>query len=63
MFLVILEDDSSIKLLPYGIKHESATKCILGNGVVIDPEAILRDFNNLSNNGIDYKRKLFVSQR
>ena len=63
MFLVVLEDDSVIKLLPFGIKHESNTKCVLGNGVVIPPKAILRDFNNLSNNGIDFERKLFVSER
>ena len=63
LILVALSDKSEIKLLPHGIHHESATKCIIGNGVVIDPKVILSDFQNLSSNGIDYDKKLLVSER
>ena len=44
LIIVALSDKSEIKLLPHGIHHESSTKCIIGNGVVIDPRVILSDF-------------------
>jgi adenylosuccinate synthase len=35
----------------------------LGNGVLIDPKAMLSDFNTLSKNGIGFKDRLIISDR
>jgi adenylosuccinate synthase len=37
--------------------------CILGNGVVINPNILLEDFAALEANSIDYSKKIIVSQR
>lgn len=41
-----------LQLIPSGILYPN-TLCILGNGVVIDPEAFLNEVKNLNNRGID----------
>lgn len=58
-----LPDGSGLRLIPEGLAHEAPTKCILGNGVVINPLVLLTDFDNLKANGIDYKDRLLISQR
>jgi adenylosuccinate synthase len=63
IFSVDLENGEYIKLLPFGIQHDTKTKCIVGNGVIIDPGLLLRDMDALSNNGIDYSFKLKISDR
>lgn len=50
-------------ILPNGIKHEARVKSLLGNGVVIDPESLLRDFEVLSKNGIGFAQRLIISDR
>ena len=62
-YLVTLADGSEINILPHGIHHESPTKCLIGNGVVIEPALLLSDLNNLKTNGIDFKNKLLISER
>ena len=61
--LGFLPDGSYLNLIPVGLKHETGTKCILGNGVVVDPKLLLADFNNLQANNIDYEDRLLISQR
>jgi adenylosuccinate synthase len=58
----LLKGDN-LYILPNGIKHESKVKSLLGNGVVIDPEAMLNDFSRLSKNGIGFKGRLIISNR
>ena len=41
-----------LQLIPSGILYRN-TLCILGNGVVIDPEALLNEIKGLSNRGIN----------
>jgi len=60
---VILENGDEISLLPYGIQREFQTKCLIGNGVVIDPKVLLSDFHGLQRNGIDFDQKTILSQR
>ena len=60
---VDLDNGEEIHLLPFGIQHDSFTKCIVGNGVIIDPGLLLKDLDALSNNGIDYRDKLRISDR
>lgn len=52
---VVLENGDEINLLPYGIQKEFSTKCLVGNGVIVDPKVLLDDFHGLTRNGIDYE--------
>lgn len=61
--IVKLDNGDEINLLPYGIQKEFRTKCLIGNGVVIDPKVLLNDFHGLTRNGIDYHTKTILSSR
>lgn len=50
-----------LHLIPSGILREN-TVCVIGNGVVIDPNALLDEINILENLGINIKGRLFISQ-
>lgn len=47
-------------LIPSGILHENVT-CVIGNGVVIEPQALLDEMKMLEENGINIKGRLFIS--
>jgi adenylosuccinate synthase len=47
-------------LIPSGILHENVT-CVIGNGVVIEPQALLDEMKMLEENGIEIKGRLFIS--
>ncbi|MDH3381764.1 MAG: adenylosuccinate synthase [Flavobacteriaceae bacterium] len=49
-----------LHLIPSGILQET-TKSIIGNGVVVDPEAILKELDDLKKLGIESEGKLFIS--
>jgi len=51
-----------LHLIPSGILHPGKT-CIVGNGVVIDPQALLEEIGTLRQAGIKIERNLFVSNR
>lgn len=59
----ILPNGSPLWLIPEGLVHETGIKCILGNGVSINPHLLLEDLSNLDSNGIDYADRLLISQR
>ena len=48
--------------VPTGILH-SQTMCLLGNGMVIDPEELLAEMNGLVAAGVDVAGRLFLSDR
>ena len=48
-------------LLPAGIIHPDKI-CVIGNGVVIDPEAMLSEIKELEDRGISIEGRLFISQ-
>ena len=50
-----------LHLIPSGILRENV-KCIIGNGVVIDPKALLDEIKFLENLGINIKGRLMISQ-
>ncbi|MFO7712179.1 MAG: adenylosuccinate synthase [Dehalococcoidia bacterium] len=50
-----------LHLIPSGIFYPQVT-CIIGNGVAVNPEVLLREIKELKENGIDTGR-LFVSDR
>lgn len=47
-------------LIPSGILHNDV-KCVIGNGVVIEPQALLDEIEMLKKNGIDISGRLFIS--
>ena len=58
--VVVDEKEYIFHLIPSGILHKGKICCI-GNGVVIDPEVLLRELNDLRKNGIDFKRRFKIS--
>ena len=48
-------------MIPSGILHEKID-CVIGNGVVIDLQALLDEIDFLEKNGISVKDRLFISQ-
>jgi len=48
-------------LIPSGILHEK-TACLIGNGVVVDPEVLREELDTLEKNGISVEGRLFISQ-
>ncbi|MFA7288870.1 MAG: adenylosuccinate synthase [Melioribacteraceae bacterium] len=58
---VIIGDQQFIlHLVPSGILREDV-KCVIGNGVVIDPQALLDEIQFLESSGINTKGRLFIS--
>src|SRR3954470_18142702 len=51
-----------LRLIPSGILHPGVV-CVIGNGVVVDPQALFAEVDELSRNGIDVTRRLFVSDK
>jgi adenylosuccinate synthase len=51
-----------LHLIPSGILHAGVT-CIIGNGVVIDPEALFKEVDELARIGIDVNGRLLVSEK
>ena len=51
-----------LRLIPSGILHEGVT-CVIGNGVVVDPEALFSEIDELARNGIHVGQRLIVSDK
>ena len=51
-----------LRLLPSGILHDGIT-CVIGNGVVIDPQALFAEIDELAAAGIDIGMRLIVSDK
>jgi adenylosuccinate synthase len=51
-----------LHLIPSGILHPK-TVCIIGNGVVVDPRALIDEISFLKQKGISVKDRLFISDR
>jgi adenylosuccinate synthase len=52
----------SLHLIPSGILHEGML-CVLGNGMVVAPDALLTELGRLREGGIDEEGRLFISNR
>jgi len=55
------EDQFILHLIPSGILRKGVT-CVIGNGVVIDPQALLDEIEFLKKYDIDFDGRLFISQ-
>jgi adenylosuccinate synthase len=51
-----------LRLIPSGILHPGVT-CVIGNGVVIDPQALFTEIDELAKNGIDVGDRTVVSDK
>jgi adenylosuccinate synthase len=48
--------------IPSGIMHEGV-RCAIGNGVVLDPDTLFDEIDELVRDGIDVEGRLYVSDR
>ncbi len=47
-------------LIPSGILHESKV-CVVGNGVVLDPEQLMKEVESLEKDGLEVRKRLLIS--
>jgi adenylosuccinate synthase len=59
--VVVGMDEFILHLIPSGILHKGKT-CIIGNGVVVDPAALIEEMNALRKRGIQFDDSLLVSK-
>lgn len=59
--LVIEGQKTVLHLVPSGILHD-AVCCLIGNGVVLAPEALLKEIDTLEQNGVEVRERLRVSE-
>ena len=51
-----------LHLIPSGILHDGV-KCVIGNGVVVDPQALFKEIEELAQLGIDAGDRLLISDK
>jgi adenylosuccinate synthase len=56
------EDQFILHQVPSGILHQN-TRCLIGNGVVVDPETLLDEVRQLEARGITVRDRLTISDR
>ncbi len=59
--LVIDGKKTIVRLIPSGIMHPGK-KCFIGNGVVVSPEAIMKEIGELEAAGLDVRGRLRISE-
>ena len=59
--VVIGKDSFVLHLIPSGILHKGKL-CVIGNGVVVDPKALLEEIDMLESKGIKIDGRLFISK-
>ncbi len=59
--VVINQDKFILHLIPSGILYKDKM-CIIGNGVVVDPAALLEEINGLRERGVEIGKNLFLSK-
>jgi adenylosuccinate synthase len=58
--LVIDGEQTILHLIPSGILHEGV-RCMIGNGVVLSPEALLAEVETLEARGVPVRERLRIS--
>jgi adenylosuccinate synthase len=59
--VVIKNEKYILHLIPSGVLHKGK-KCIIGNGVVIDPKALIEEMDGLKKRGINMDKNLLISK-
>jgi adenylosuccinate synthase len=60
--VVIGDEQFILQQIPSGILHPGTT-CIVGNGVVLDPETFFEELDRLHDKGVDTGGRIFLSDR
>ena len=60
--VVIGDTQFILRQIPSGILHRAVT-CVIGNGVVLEPENLFAELDQLHERGIDTTGRIFVSDR
>jgi adenylosuccinate synthase len=60
--VVIGDKQFILRQIPSGILHPRVT-CIIGNGVVLEPENLFKELDSLHERGIDTTGRLYISDR
>ena len=56
------DEHFALHFLPSGILHEGMS-CVLGNGMVIEPEAFFGELDQIQEAGVDVEGRVFISNR
>lgn len=59
--VVVGENEFILHLIPSGILHKGK-KCIIGNGVVVDPAALIEEMDRLAKRGVKFDEGLMISK-
>jgi adenylosuccinate synthase len=59
--VVVGDEKYILHLIPSGILHKNK-KCIIGNGVVLDPGGLLKEIETLKNKGIEIDNNLYIAK-
>ncbi len=59
--VVINNEKFILHLIPSGILYKDKI-CIIGNGVVVDPAALIEEINGLKQRGVEINKNLFLSK-
>ena len=59
--LVIDGKKTALHLIPSGILRDNGVQCIIGNGVVLAPDALLKEMAKLEESGVPVRERLRVS--
>lgn len=59
--VIVGDEEIILHLIPSGILHEGKT-CVIGNGVVVDPQVLLEEIEMLKEKGFFRSRDLLVSK-
>lgn len=59
--VVIKNEKYILHLIPSGVLHKNK-KCMIGNGVVIDPAALIEEMDGLKKRGININKNLLISK-
>ncbi len=51
-----------LRLIPSGILHPGI-RCVIGNGVVVDPQALFAEVDDLRESGIDVDNRIIISDK
>jgi adenylosuccinate synthase len=59
--LVINGKKTVLHLIPSGVLRDNV-RCVIGNGVVLSPDALLEEIDTLEANGVDIRSRLHISE-
>ncbi|WP_439257621.1 adenylosuccinate synthase [Lonepinella sp. BR2271] len=59
--LIINGEKTVLRLIPSGILREGVT-CLIGNGVVLSPSALMQEMGELESRGIKVRERLLISE-